>query len=162
MEVPVGGHRVVHELRSVGCQGVTLGRALEAPAICRVAALGKLTRNVYITRTRMNGTSVVISSSSSGSGGRRKPVRLGWARTSCAIAERVSRLNHEALDDAVEDDAIVVAVACVRHKVLHRLRALVWKQLEVDLRNRGPEWCGRLAERPGGQADVCAPRRRTY
>mmetsp|Transcript_7364 Transcript_7364/g.22768 ORF Transcript_7364/g.22768 Transcript_7364/m.22768 type:complete len:240 (-) Transcript_7364:1190-1909(-) len=52
---------------------------------------------------------------------------------SCAIAERVSRLNHEALDDAVEDDAIVVAVACVRHKVLHRLRALVWKQLEVDL-----------------------------
>ena len=38
--------------------------------------------------------------------------------------ERVAGLDHEALDDAVEDDVVVVPVARVRREVLHRARAL--------------------------------------
>jgi hypothetical protein len=46
---------------------------------------------------------------------------------------RVSGLYHKALDDAMEDDAVVVPVARVRHEVLHRLRALLREELEVDV-----------------------------
>lgn len=47
--------------------------------------------------------------------------------------EGVAGLEHEAFDDAVEDDAVVVAVARMRREVLHRLGALVWEQLERDV-----------------------------
>ena len=49
------------------------------------------------------------------------------------LTQGVARLDHEALDDAVEDDAIVVAVARVRGKILHGLGAVVGEQLEVHI-----------------------------
>jgi len=42
-----------------------------------------------------------------------------------AVAQRVAGLNHEVLDDAVEYDVIVVAVAAVRSEVFHCLGALL-------------------------------------
>lgn len=47
--------------------------------------------------------------------------------------EGVACLEHEALDDAMEDDAIVVTVARMRREVLHRLGAIVWEELESDV-----------------------------
>ena len=53
--------------------------------------------------------------------------RGGWV---AGRTEGVAGLEHEALDDSVEDDALVVAVARMRREILHRLGALVREQLE--------------------------------
>src|SRR3712207_6311986 len=45
---------------------------------------------------------------------------------------RVAALDHEALDDAVEDDAVVEALLGQQPEVLGRLRRLVLQQLEAD------------------------------
>mmetsp|Transcript_48036 Transcript_48036/g.118908 ORF Transcript_48036/g.118908 Transcript_48036/m.118908 type:complete len:307 (-) Transcript_48036:958-1878(-) len=51
----------------------------------------------------------------------------------CAIAERVARLYHEALDHTMEDDAVVVPVGRMRREVLDGARALVREQLDAYL-----------------------------
>ena len=45
----------------------------------------------------------------------------------------VASLHHEALDDSVEDDAVVVAVLRVRREVLDGLGALLGEELERDV-----------------------------
>jgi hypothetical protein len=51
----------------------------------------------------------------------------------CAVAERVASLQHEALDDAVEDEVVVVPVGRVRCEVLHCPRAQgVGSQVEIE------------------------------
>ena len=47
------------------------------------------------------------------------------------LTERVSCLQHEALDNSVEDDAIVVAIAGVCGPVLHSLGTLLWEKLNM-------------------------------
>ena len=55
---------------------------------------------------------------------------------SCVQACRVTTLHHEILDDAVEEDVVVVAVAGVHREVLHRPGALLSKQLHVNVPHR--------------------------
>lgn len=45
--------------------------------------------------------------------------------------QRVPSLQHEALDDPVEDDTIVVAIPGVGGPVLHSLGALIRKELDM-------------------------------
>src|SRR5215211_6859407 len=45
---------------------------------------------------------------------------------------RVAALDHEALDDAVEDDAVVLALLGQQPEVLRRLRRVLLQQLEAD------------------------------
>lgn len=47
------------------------------------------------------------------------------------LTQGVPSLKHEALDDSVEDDTVVVAVPRVAGPVLHSLGALVWEQLDM-------------------------------
>lgn len=47
--------------------------------------------------------------------------------------KRVPSLQHEALDDSVENDAIIIAVLAVGGPVLHSLGALLREQLEMDV-----------------------------
>ena len=66
---------------------------------------------------------------------RAQQLALGWADASCpcvvapdrgaagAVAERIARLHHEARDDAVEEDAVVVAVVGMGGEVFDRLGA---------------------------------------
>ena len=46
---------------------------------------------------------------------------MASTRTSSAVATRVSCLDHETLDDAVDDVAVVVTLPAVHAEVLHRL-----------------------------------------
>jgi hypothetical protein len=48
------------------------------------------------------------------------------------VAGEAAALEHEAVDHAVEDGAVVVAVAHVLQEVLHRLRRLRGIELEAD------------------------------
>ncbi len=41
------------------------------------------------------------------------------------VAHGIARLNHKLANDAVEDDVIVIPVACMRDKVLDRPRRRV-------------------------------------
>ena len=50
---------------------------------------------------------------------------------------RVAALNHEAVDDTMEGQAIIVALFRVGHKVLYCFRSLVRKQSELDGSLRG-------------------------
>mmetsp|Transcript_11858 Transcript_11858/g.37837 ORF Transcript_11858/g.37837 Transcript_11858/m.37837 type:complete len:617 (+) Transcript_11858:92-1942(+) len=65
------------------------------------------------------------------------------------VAERVPGLAHEAFDDSVEEDAVVVPLPRVRREVLDRLRALVREELDVYLSIRGVD-AGEARERPLG------------
>ena len=47
--------------------------------------------------------------------------------------QRVSCLDHEALDDSMKDDAIKVAILGMGGEVFDGLRALLWKQLQSDV-----------------------------
>ena len=58
-----------------------------------------------------------------------------------AVAERVARLHHEALDHSMEDDAVIVAVARVRRKVLNGLRALVSEEFHLNQGHRQRRHC---------------------
>ena len=51
--------------------------------------------------------------------------------------ETEPHLDHELLDDPVEDVAVVVAVPRVHAEVLHRLGALLREQLHVDVPHGG-------------------------
>lgn len=50
-----------------------------------------------------------------------------------AVPKGIPRLHHEALDDPVEDQVVEVAVLAVRHEVLHRARALLRVQPQVQV-----------------------------
>jgi len=52
------------------------------------------------------------------------------------ISERVSGLNHEFWNDAVEDHALEVSASGVTDKVLDRQWGLLWEQSEVDVPER--------------------------
>ena len=54
-----------------------------------------------------------------------------------AVPERVPGLQHEPLDDAVEDDVVIVPVSAVRCEVLASLRARFREQLDVDVPDGG-------------------------
>ena len=49
------------------------------------------------------------------------------------FTKRIPSLQHEAFDDSVEDDTIVVAIPRVGDPVLHSLGALVREQLDMDV-----------------------------
>jgi hypothetical protein len=61
------------------------------------------------------------------------------SNSSCAQTACLPHLQHEPLDDAVEEHAVVVAVLRVRREVLDRARALVGEELERDVSARGVE-----------------------
>mmetsp|Transcript_36226 Transcript_36226/g.61099 ORF Transcript_36226/g.61099 Transcript_36226/m.61099 type:complete len:235 (+) Transcript_36226:285-989(+) len=67
-----------------------------------------------------------------------------------AVSQRISSLQHEALDDAVDEQVVVVAVLAVAREVLNRLRALLGVQLEVDV-SEGGVYGGPGGEVGGGQ-----------
>mmetsp|Transcript_79852 Transcript_79852/g.234888 ORF Transcript_79852/g.234888 Transcript_79852/m.234888 type:complete len:305 (+) Transcript_79852:385-1299(+) len=54
-----------------------------------------------------------------------------------AVALGVSGLDHEALDDAVEDGVVVVAVLRVHREVLHALWGFLEEQLDHNVSHRG-------------------------
>lgn len=54
-----------------------------------------------------------------------------------AIATRVASLHHEAFDDTMEDDAVVVAGLRERSKILHRFGCMLRKQSKWDVTKRG-------------------------
>src|SRR5207245_9798136 len=54
------------------------------------------------------------------------------ARAARPGSGRVSALNHEVLDHAVEDDAVVEAVGSELPKVLDRLRRVLIEELQLD------------------------------
>jgi len=49
------------------------------------------------------------------------------------LTKRISCLQHEALDDAVEDDTVVVTVLRMAREVLNCPWAFVGKELESDV-----------------------------
>lgn len=57
--------------------------------------------------------------------------------TTSTIPERVSGLDHELGDDAVEDDTLEVAALRMTDEVLDRLRCLLREQSDVDIAERG-------------------------
>ena len=61
-------------------------------------------------------------------------------------------LDHELLDDPVEDVSVVVTVARVHAEVLHRLGTLLREQLHVDVPNGGVQ--RGLLVQPGGDIRV--------
>lgn len=50
-----------------------------------------------------------------------------------AVAQRVARLNHETLDHAMEDDAVVVPILRMSGEIFDRARALQQMQSAGDL-----------------------------
>jgi hypothetical protein len=54
-----------------------------------------------------------------------------------AGAGGVAPLDHKVVDDAVEDDAVVVAVLGVGDEIFHRLRGLVGVKLHGDIPKGG-------------------------
>mmetsp|Transcript_75896 Transcript_75896/g.158259 ORF Transcript_75896/g.158259 Transcript_75896/m.158259 type:complete len:672 (+) Transcript_75896:34-2049(+) len=72
-----------------------------------------------------------------------------------AIALWISSLDHEALDDSVEDDAVVITIVRMNSEILDCLRALLVKQLDDDVSHGGVDG-GLLPERvvrPDGGRD---------
>ena len=65
------------------------------------------------------------------------------------VPERVPGLQHEPLDDAVEDDVVVVPVSAVRGEVLARLRARIREHLDVNIADGG------VNDRRAGQGRRC-------
>ncbi len=55
----------------------------------------------------------------------------GTSHCKLKLTQGVSCLQHEALDDSVEDGAIVVAIAGVCGPVLHSLGTLLWEKLDM-------------------------------
>ena len=55
----------------------------------------------------------------------------GGGHSESRLTQRVSCLQHEALDDPVEDDTIVVAIAGVCGPVLHSLGTLLREKLNM-------------------------------
>mmetsp|Transcript_23682 Transcript_23682/g.40764 ORF Transcript_23682/g.40764 Transcript_23682/m.40764 type:complete len:459 (-) Transcript_23682:586-1962(-) len=72
----------------------------------------------------------------------------------CPITEGVASLEHEALDDAVQDEAVVVPVANVLREVLHGLRALFREELDVYVAEGGVQ--------KGVGLELGGPARRQY
>src|SRR4029453_1546360 len=54
------------------------------------------------------------------------------ARTARAVTARTAALDHEVRDDAVEDEAVVVAVTGELREIRNRLRSVVVEELELD------------------------------
>src|SRR5690606_35565422 len=74
-----------------------------------------------------------------------------------AGAGRVAALDHEVRDDAVEDDAVVVAVFDVGDEILASERSDLRVELELDLALRGFQFDSGLGH---GRMDCAPPRMR--
>lgn len=66
-------------------------------------------------------------------------------RSTCAVSERIPRLNHELGNDTMEYDAFEVAAPRMCYKVLHGLGRLLREQAHVDI-SHSRMYGGRVGE----------------
>ena len=60
-----------------------------------------------------------------------------------AISQRISCLYHEAFDDAVKNEIIIVAIPAVCCKVLHSFWTFLWVQSHVNITHCGMQNLGK-------------------
>jgi hypothetical protein len=56
-----------------------------------------------------------------------------YRSATCPISFRVAGLNHEALDDSVEDYLVIVIILAVNCEVFNSFRTVLVKKLDVDI-----------------------------
>ena len=61
------------------------------------------------------------------------PYRLSTS----AVSQRISRLYHEAFNDPVKNEIIIIAITAVRCEILHSFWALFWVQSHMNITHCG-------------------------